>query len=115
MIWPQPDVWFSVRMSAVVSTSMNQSSNFEESCPSNVGISWSMVVVRLDSFCDACRMSVYACMVLCTGSSLDWGAAWSAMVRCCSLSVGVDWGVLDFKFANWFLGCWNYPTISAEG
>ena len=28
-----------------------QSSNFEESCPSNVGISWSMVVVRLDSLC----------------------------------------------------------------
>ena len=54
----------SVRMSAVVSISMNQSSNFEESCPSNVGISWSMVVVRLDSLCVACRVSVYTYIVL---------------------------------------------------
>ena len=44
-------VWLSVRMSAAVSMSMNWSSNFEESCPSNVGISWSMVVVRFDSLC----------------------------------------------------------------
>ena len=51
MIWPKPGVLLYVRMSAVVSISMNQPSNFEESCPSNVGISWSMVVVRLDSLC----------------------------------------------------------------
>ena len=44
-------VWLYVRMSVVFSISMNQSSNFEESCPSNVGISWSMAVVRLDSLC----------------------------------------------------------------
>ena len=56
------------------------------------------------------QVSVYACMVLCTGSSLDSRVGWSAMVRCCSLSVScdsssldVDWGVLDFKLANWFL------------
>ena len=41
-------VELSARMSAAVLISMNQSSNFEESCPSNVGISWSMVMVRLD-------------------------------------------------------------------
>ena len=35
----------------MVSISMNLSSNFGESCPSNVGISGSMVVVRLDSLC----------------------------------------------------------------
>ena len=107
-------VWLFVRMSVMVSMFMNQSSSFEESGSSNVGISWSMVVVRLDPLCVAHRVSVYACMVLCTGASLDWGAGWSAMVRCCSLfvscdnsPVGVDWGVLDFKFANWFLICWN--------
>ena len=86
------------------SLSMKQSSNFEESCPSNVGISWSIVVVRLDSHCVVCRVSMYACMVLCTGSSPDWGAGRSIMVRCCSLSVrcdssfmGMDWIVLDLN------------------
>ena len=44
-------VQLSVRMSAAVSMSLNQSSSFDESCPSNVGISWSIVVVRLDSLC----------------------------------------------------------------
>ena len=115
-------VWLSVRMSGAFSISMNQSSNFKESCPSNVGISWSMVVVRLDSLCVACRVSMYTCMVLCTGSLLDWGACWGTMVRCCSLSVscdrssvGVDWEVLDFKLANWFLSCWNCFSKSAKG
>ena len=60
-------------MSVVVSISMNQSSNIEESCPSYMGISWCMVVVRLDSLCVVHRVSLYGCMVLCTGSSLDWG------------------------------------------
>ena len=63
----------SVRMAVAVSISMNQSSNFEESCPSNVGIPWSMVLVILDSLCVVCRVSMYDCMVLCTDSSLDWG------------------------------------------
>ena len=48
-------VWLSARMSAVVSISMNQSSNYEQSCPSNVRISGSMVVVRFDSICVACK------------------------------------------------------------
>ena len=105
---------FSVRMSAAVSVSMSQSSNFEEDCLSNVGISWSMVVVRFDSLCVAYRVSVYTCMVLCTGSSLDGGAGWSTMVRCCSLSVGVDLRVVDCKLANWFLSCWNCSCRSAK-
>ena len=45
-----------------------------------------MVVVRLDSLCVACRVSMYACMVLGTGSSLDWGADWSNMMRWCIFS-----------------------------
>ena len=52
-----------VRMSVAVSISMDQSSSFKESCPSNVGIFWSMVVVRLDSLYAAHRVSLYACMV----------------------------------------------------
>ena len=32
-----------------------------------------------------------------------------------SSSVGVDWGVLDFKFVNWFLSCWNCSSKSAKG
>ena len=70
-VWMRPHdlasarhVQLSVRMSVVVSISMNQSFHFEESCPSNVKISWSMVVVRLDSLCVVHRVFVYACMVL---------------------------------------------------
>ena len=32
-----------------------------------------------------------------------------------SSSVGVDWGVLNFKLTNWFLGCWNYSSRSGKG
>ena len=117
-------VWLFVRMSAVVSMSMNQSSNFEESCPWNARISWRMDVARLDSLCVMNGISMYASMVLCTGSTLNWRADGnrSIMVRCCILSVscdsssvGVDWGELDFKLANWFLSCWNYSSKSAKG
>ena len=55
-------LWISVRMSAVGSASMNQSSSFEESCPSNVGISCSMFMARFDYFYVACKVSVYACI-----------------------------------------------------
>ena len=50
------------------------------------------------------------------------GAGWNAMVRCCVLSVtcdsssvGVNWGVSDFKLANWVLSCWNFSRKSAKG
>ena len=66
-------VCLSVRISAVVSMSMKQSSSFKESYLSDLGISWSMVMVRFDSLYVLHRMSMYACMVLFTGSSLDWG------------------------------------------
>ena len=52
---------------------LSQSSSFEESCPSNVGISWSKDVVRFASLSVACKVSVYACIVVCMGSSLGWG------------------------------------------
>ena len=112
----------SVRMSAVVSMSMNQTSSFEESCLSNVGISWSMVMVRFDSLCVVCKISVYVCMVLSTGSSLGWGAGWSIMVRCCFLSVsydssaaGVDWGMVHFKLMSWSLSWPNFSSSLAKG
>ena len=115
-------VQLSIRMSADVSISMNQFFNFKQSHPSNVGISWNMVIVRLSSFCGMYRVSVYACKVLCISSPLDLGADWSAMVTCCRLSVncnsssvGVDCGVLDFKLANWFSSCWNCSSKSAKG
>ena len=81
----------SVRMSAVVSMSMNQSSSFEKSCQSNVGISCTMVMVRFDSLCVVYKVSMYACMVLCTSSLLGCVAecSWSIIVRCCSLYVGL--------------------------
>ena len=78
-------VQLSVRMSVAVSMSINQSSNFEESCPSNLGISWSMVVVSLDSLCVALRVSVYACMVWALAPYWTEGGWLSTMVRCCSL------------------------------
>ena len=117
-------VQLSVRISVVVSMSMNQSSSFEESCPSNLGISCSMVMMRFDSLCVACTVFVYACMVLCTGSSLGWGTecSYSIMVRCCILSVscirsamGVDCAVVDFRVANWSLSCWNCSNNSTKG
>ena len=63
----------SVEMSAAVSRSMSQSPYFEESCPSNIGISCSKDVVRFASLRVACKMSMYACIVVCMGSSLGWG------------------------------------------
>ena len=66
-------MWLSVKMSMAVSKSMSQSSSFEESCPSNMGISWSKDVVRFASLCVACMMYVYACIVVCMGSLLGCG------------------------------------------
>ena len=39
-------VELSVKMSVAVTMSMNQSSNLDKSCPSNLGISWGMFVFR---------------------------------------------------------------------
>ena len=104
----------SVRMSAAISMSMNKPSSFEESCPSNEEISWNMVVVRFDSLCVACKVSVYTYMVLHTDSSLGWGFKCSLSIigRYCSLSVScinstvdVDWWVVDIKLEKWSLSC----------
>ena len=50
-----------VKMSVVVSVSINQSSSFKESYPPNVGISCSRVMV------------MFACIIVCMGSFLGWG------------------------------------------
>ena len=52
-------------------------------------ISCSKDVVKCASLCVACKVSVYACIVVSTGSSLDWGVGcgWSVIMRCFSLSV----------------------------
>ena len=39
----------------------------------------------------------------------------SFLVSCPSSFVCVDWEVLDFKLANWFLSCWNCFSRSAKG
>ena len=110
----------SVRMSVVVSRSMSQSYNFEESCPLNVGISWSKDVVRFSSLCVVCKVSVYACIVVAMGSSLGCGdgCGWSIIVRCFSLSVNcvnstlcVGGCVADFKEVNW---PWRYQNCSSN-
>ena len=82
-------VWLPVKMSMVVCRSVSQSSNFEEPCPSNVGILWSKGVVRFASLCVVCKVSMYVCTVVCMGLFLGWGigCGWSVVVRCCSLSV----------------------------
>ena len=117
-------VWLSVRMSVAVSISINQSSNFKESCPSNVGISFSMVMVRFASLCVAHKVSVYTSIALCTGSSLGWGdgCGWSIIARCCRLSVscissavGVGGWVADFKLVKWSLSYQNCSSNSAKG
>ena len=69
-----------------------------------------------------CMEGVHVCLHgLCSGSSLNWGAGLSTMVRCCSLSVscdsfsvGVNWKVVDLKLANWFLSCQNCSSRSAK-
>ena len=80
-------VWLSLRMSAAVSISMNQSSNFEESCPSNVGISLEHGCGEI-GFLPCCTLGVHVSL----HGLVHWfptglGASWSTMVRCCSLSV----------------------------
>ena len=69
-------VWLLVKMSVVVSMSVKQSCSFEESCSSNVGISYSRVLV------------MFACKVVCMSSSLAWvlGCGWSSTAICCSPS-----------------------------
>ena len=67
-------VQLSIKMLVAVSMSMNQSSSFEESCPSNVGISWSMVVVRFDSLCVVHKRSMWACMVFALVP--HWAGGW---------------------------------------
>ena len=63
-------------MSLLVLMSMNQSSSFEESCPLNLGISCSRVMV------------MFACIVVGMGSSLGlgFGCGLSVIVRYCSPS-----------------------------
>ena len=82
-VWVRPHVLASalhvellVKMSVVVSMSINQSCSCEESCPSHVGISCSRVMV------------MFACIVMCMGSSLGWGfgCGSSATARYCSPS-----------------------------
>ena len=69
-------VLLSVNMSAVVSRSISQSSNFEESCPSNMVISWSKDEVWYASPCAVHRVSLYVCIVVCMCSSLGLGWMW---------------------------------------
>ena len=126
-MWPQLGMCGSVRMSMAVSMSMNQSSSFEESSLSNVGISCSMVVVRFDSLWVACKVSVGVCVPLYSFvhlfiTRLGAECGWSIIVRCCSLSVscissaiGVYQGVVDFKLVNWSLSCQNCSNKSAKG
>ena len=64
-------VWLSVKMSVAVSWSLSQSTTFEESCPLNMGISWSKDAVRSASLCMAHKVSVCACIVVHMGSSLS--------------------------------------------
>ena len=107
--WPQLDVCCSVKTPVVVSISMNQSSSFEESCPSNEGISYrrgcgevlfSLCVMQ--GLCVSLHSFVHRFLI-----RLGVGGGWSIIVRCCSLSVscinsavGVGGWVADFKLAN---------------
>ena len=103
--------------------SMNQISSFEESCPLNMGISYSMVMVRFAYLCVAHKVSVYACIVLCNGSSLGWGLdvveyhsevlqfIFKLHQLCCTCS----WVGGNFKLVNWSLNCQNCSSTSAKG
>ena len=116
-------VWLSVKMSVAVSRSVSQSYSFEESYPLNVGISWSKDVVRVASLCVVHKVSRYACIVVCMGSSLGWGVGcgWSVIVRCCSLSVScvnsaicVGGWVAGSNWRSQSWSCWNWSFNSAK-
>ena len=79
----------SFRISVAVSRSVSHSSNFVESHPSNVEMSWSKYVVRFVCHCLAHKVSVYFCIAMCRGSSmgLGVGCGWYVMTSCCNLLV----------------------------
>ena len=95
-------VQLSVKMSVAVSRSMSQSSSFEESCVSNMGISWSKDMVMFASLCVACKVFV------------GFGYGWSLILRYFSLSVScvnsticMGWWVSGSKWMSWYWSCWN--------
>ena len=104
-IWLHLDVWLSVKMSMAVSRSMSQSSNLEESCPSNMGISWSKDVVSLNpSVWHAkclCMLAWLCAQVLHYAGELDVVGAsvgcYNLYVSCVNSAVCVDGWVADFK------------------
>ena len=108
-------VWLSVRMSVAVSMSMNESSSFEESCPSNMGISWEHGHGEV-WFSLGCVQGVCVCLhhfVHWFLTRLGGKCGWSIIVKCCSLSE--SWGLGSFKLANWSLSCWNCSNSSVKG
>ena len=76
-------------MSATISISLSQSSNFVLWYTSYVEMSWSKDVVMFICHCVAFKVSVYFCTSVCRGSSigLEGGQNWSVMASCCSLLV----------------------------
>ena len=114
-------VQLSVRMSAVVSVSMNQSSSFEGSCPSTVGISWTwlqwgLIPSVLHARC-LCRCAWFYAL----NSSWAWG--WlqqhgNELQFICELQqffCGCGFGSGRFKHENWPLSCQNCSNSSARG
>ena len=81
-----------IKMSVAISMCMNQSSSFELSCPLNVGISCSRVMV------------IFAYIGVCLGSSLGWGfgCGGSIIVRCHSHSASCSNSPICVELAGRF-------------
>ena len=118
--------WFSFKMLAALLISLSQSSNFEVSHLSNVGMSWSKDVVRFVCHCLAHKVSVYLYIAVCRTSSmgLQSGHSWSIMTSCCSLlggcassltckgglAVGPSW--LSHSWSSWKCFCNSTRSLS---
>ena len=101
--------------------SMNQSSNFKEICPSNGGISWSMVVLRLDSLCVVCRVSVFCLhgfvhrhLTRLGGWFECYGEMLQFIYEVWQFFCGCELEMLDLRLVNCFLNCWNCSSKSAK-
>ena len=113
-VWIRPQdlalarhVQISAKMSVVVYRSVSQSSNLEESCLLNIGISWSKDVVRLASLCVVHRVSMYACTAWVLLYAGGLGCGWIVIVRynslsvsCCNSSISVGGWVAGSKWVS---------------
>ena len=114
-------VWLSVVKFAVVSISINQSSNCVESFPLKIVISWSRVLANVVFFGAVHNVSVYCWRTSSIGSdgAEEWSAKdslWSSCSRWLIASVGwfLAASTLCFTWSSSFVNSFNYMWFSCS-